>query len=209
MSFNSLRRRRSMIHRRDGYSRSIQGRREPECRDSCPQSVRGQMNPEYRELRLNQRTRKIIFLFKPMWMVLCVSTAQAQSRSVFCLNQTSGESTTAKEQLQKYKPALARSSQDYQLAGNNERPLRLRKASSSTPEGDGGVFYFPSKTDFAVLFFVRTSRIFSCIFSVLSKTKVREARIISSQGCKSGLDANQMCKLLYQDRSAHRHLDLR
>ena len=48
-----------------------------------------------------------------------------------------------------------------------------------------------------------------CNFSVLFEKKVREARIIFTQRCESNWDATQMRKLLYQDRSAHRHLDLR
>ena len=46
-------------------------------------------------------------------------------------------------------------------------------------------------------------------FFVLSEKQVQEARIIFTQGCESDWDANQMRELLYQDRSAHRHLDLR
>ena len=46
-------------------------------------------------------------------------------------------------------------------------------------------------------------------FFVLSEKQVREARIIFTQECESDWDANQMRKQLYQDRSAHRHLDLR
>ena len=114
-----------------------------------------------------------------------------------------------KQQLQKYKPVLARSLLDYQLAGNNERRLQPSKASNSTLEGDGGVFYFPSKTDFTVLCFVRMFCVFLFYFSVLSEKQVREARIIITQGSESDWDANQMRELLYQDRSAHRYLDLR
>ena len=44
LPFHSLRRRRNVIHRRDGYPRSIRGQRNPERRDGCPRSVRGQMN---------------------------------------------------------------------------------------------------------------------------------------------------------------------
>ena len=55
LSFRSLRRRRNVIRLRDGYPRSIRGRRNPERRDGRPRSVRGQMNPEYRELRLSQQ----------------------------------------------------------------------------------------------------------------------------------------------------------
>ena len=37
-------------------------------RDGCPRSIRGQMNPEYRALRLNQRRGKECFVFKPVSM---------------------------------------------------------------------------------------------------------------------------------------------
>ena len=85
----------------------------------------------------------------------------------------------------------------------------MSKSSNLTPEGDGGVFYFPSKKDLTVLCFVRIFRIFLSYFSVLSEKQVREARIVFTQRCESDWDANQMRELLYQDRSAHRHLDLR
>ena len=42
------------------------GWRNPERRDGCPRSVRGQMNPEYREL--SQRKGKKLFFFKPVWV---------------------------------------------------------------------------------------------------------------------------------------------
>ena len=64
------------------------GWRNPERRDGCPRSVRGQMNPEYREL--SQRRGKKLLFFKPVWVFFCASTAQARSRSVFYFNQTSG-----------------------------------------------------------------------------------------------------------------------
>ena len=51
-------------------------------------SVRGPMNPEYRELEVGQQRGKGFSLFKPAWMVLCASTAQARSKDVFCFNQT-------------------------------------------------------------------------------------------------------------------------
>ena len=63
LSFSSLSRRCNVMHRRDGY----------------PRSVRGRMNPEYRELR-RQRRQKKLFIFKPVRMV---SYAQAPSRSAF------------------------------------------------------------------------------------------------------------------------------
>ena len=46
-------------------------------------------------------------------------------------------------------------------------------------------------------------------FSVLSLKQVQEARISFIQGRENNWDANQIRELLYQDRSAHRHLDLR
>ena len=57
------------------------------------------------------------------------------------------ETTSSK----KPKLALARSLLGCRLAGNNDRRLQLSKARNSTPEDDGGVFYFPSKKDFTVM----------------------------------------------------------
>ena len=54
-----------------------------------------------------------------------------------------------------------------------------------------------------MLSFVCMSRVFlssCCIFSVLSAQQVREARIISVQGCDSNWDASQMRELLYRDK---------
>ena len=58
-------------------------------------------------------------------------------------------------------------------------------------------------------FFLCLSAFSCCVFSVLFEKQVREARIIFPQRCESNGDGNQMRELLYQDRSAHRHLDLR
>ena len=64
---------------------------------------------------------------------------------------------------------------------------------------------------FFLVFFARFSCVclLSLVFLGLSEKQVREARITFTQGCKSDRDANQMRELLHQDRSAHRHLDLR
>ena len=93
---------------------------------------------------------------------------------------------------------------------------RQRRGTASTEQSKqfdfGGLlgnFYFPSKKDSTALFFVPMSRISLLYCSVLSKKQVREARIIFTRGCESDWDTNQMRELLYQDRSAHRHLDLR
>ena len=53
--------------------------------------------------------------------------------------------TMTKQQLQKYKPSLARSSLDCRLAGKNETRLRLSKASSSTLELDRKTITFLSR----------------------------------------------------------------
>ena len=49
-------------------------------------------------------------------------------------------------------------------------------------------FYFPSKTDSTVLFFVRMSPISLLCCSVSFKKQVREARIIFTRGCESDWD---------------------
>ena len=54
------------------------GRRNLERRDVRPRSVRGRMNPEYRELK-RQRIRKKLFLFKPAWMVLALKLHKPQA----------------------------------------------------------------------------------------------------------------------------------
>ena len=94
---------RNVIYRRDGYPRSIRGRRNPVRRDGRPRSVRSQMNPEYRELRLSQRRGRKMFLFKPVWMGFCASTAQGpeQERILFAPNvevDDNDEATTSKVQ---------------------------------------------------------------------------------------------------------------
>ena len=81
---------RSVVHRRDGYPRSIRGQRNPERCDGHPRSVRSQMNPEYCEL--SQRKRREFVLSKQVWMFSCTLTAEARTMGIplFCFNQTSG-----------------------------------------------------------------------------------------------------------------------
>ena len=113
-------------------ARSIRGQRNPERCDGRSRFVRGRANPEYRELR-HQRRRKKFSLSKQVWMFFCTPTLQARSsRSVFCFNQTSEKTTTTKLQLRKYKPALARSLRECQLADSNKIRLQPSKTSSLT-----------------------------------------------------------------------------
>ena len=48
--------------------------------------------PGHREPK--RKWRKQFSLLKPVWMVICVQISQAWSRSVYCYNQTSGQTTT-------------------------------------------------------------------------------------------------------------------
>ena len=116
------------------------------------------------------------------------------------------ETTTSKAQAGARKEFT-----DCRLVGNNERRLRLSKASNLIPERDGGAITF-LPTDFAVVSFVRINPVFfsRCIFGLVQNfpKQVREARIIFT-GCESNWYANRMHELLHQDRSVHRHLDLR
>ena len=128
-------------------------------------------------------------------------------RLLFCFKQTSERTT--KQQLQNYKPPLARSLRDCRLAGNNERRLRPSKASSLTLEGEGGAITFRRDGCLFSLFFSFRFLDFSVFLLVCIFFKqAREARRIFNQGWERLGRANQMHELLYQDRSAHLHLDL-
>ena len=109
---------RNVMHRRDGYPRSVRGRRNPEHRDDRPRSVWGRINPEYREL--SQRRGNKCFLFKPVWMFFCASIAQARSRTVFFFSQTSGWATRNINHLPHNKSLLARSSRDQRRSSSNK-----------------------------------------------------------------------------------------
>ena len=49
----------------------------------------GSDEPGVSRAESGQQRGKECFLFKPVWMVLCASTAQDRSRSVFCFKQMS------------------------------------------------------------------------------------------------------------------------
>ena len=165
------------------------------------------MNPEY-ELRLSQRRGKKCFLQANVDGILSFNCAIPGQKCILSQPEVgvdgNDETTSSSAQVGARK----------EFTG---LPIgRQQRETASTEQSKqfnfGGLlrsFYFPSKTDSPVLFFVSMSRVSLLYCSVLSKKQVREARIFFTRGCESDWYANQMRELLYQDRSAHRHLDLR
>ena len=84
LSFRSLRRRRNVIH----------------CRHGRPRSVRGQMNPEYRELKVSQRKRKGFFSSSQCGWFLGVSCTSPEQEWILLQADvgTNVEKTTDSEQ---------------------------------------------------------------------------------------------------------------
>ena len=166
------------------------------------------MDPEDCALRFNQREAKEFFLFKSVSLISCTFAQVRSRRILFCFKQT--PERTTKQPLQEHKPPLARSLRDCRLAGDNERRLRPSEANSLTPEGDGGAITFSYDGCLFRLAFLCVS-CFLCFsvfsFAIFPSRDERRGQFSIKDG--SDWDAHQTRELLYQDRSAHRHLNLR
>ena len=176
-------------------------------------SLRDQMNPEYRELRVSQRRGKEFFLFQAsVDGFLHVSCTRPEQECI--LLQPDVGLDDDKEKATNSEQAAAREKFARPSKKRQQQRITAWTTEQSKQFGPGGWqrnHYFSVKTIvLSCILFARHSCVF-LYFSVLSASFQSRYERRGELSLKDGSDwgANQMRELLYQDRSAHHRIDLR
>ena len=124
---------------------------------------------------------------------LHVSTNLDQEGTIIFLQSDVGVDDNDKVTTSKVQAGARKEFARLPIGRQQRKRVQLSKATNSTPEGDGGVFTFRRKL-ISLCFALSICLVFfsCCVFSVLSEKQIKEARIIFTQGCESGWDANQI-----------------